>query len=103
MGFLRSSKPLDSVIRDRKRAALVGVAIKARYDAEKANQKEGVTKLPVLVPKLWNKYARRYRYDKDVVIRGVKVGGRFTEAPDHAPADRKRKGKRRVRKKRAST
>lgn len=101
MGFWTGGKPLDSVIRER---AAVARAFAAFFGNRKDEVPEtGVTKLPVLVPKLWNKYARRYRYDKGVVIGGVKVGGRFTEAPDNAPVDRKRKGKKRVRKKRAST
>jgi hypothetical protein len=89
MGFLRSGKPLESVIQERKRNAGVGVVLKAMHDAKPPE--EGVTKLRPHTQKLWSKKARRYRYEKGISIAGKKVGGRFTTAPDNAPAERKRK------------
>lgn len=93
MGFVRSSKPTDEVIRERKRLAGVGVVLKAMHDARPPET--GVTRLPPLTKKLWNKKARRYRYERGIVIAGKKVGGRFTTAPDDAPSERKRKKPRR--------
>lgn len=93
MGFLGSGKPLESVIEDRKRGARIGVIQKAMHDAKPPE--EGVTKLRPLKEKLWNKKARRYRYEKGITIAGKKVGGRFTTAPADAPPERKRKKPRR--------
>ncbi len=89
MGFLRTSKPTEEVLRERKHAAGVGVIQKAVHDARPPEK--GVTRLRPLTEKLWNKKARRYRYEKGIVIAGKKVGGRFTTAPDDAPPERKRK------------
>jgi hypothetical protein len=93
MGFLRSGKPLESVIQERKRNARVGVVLKAMHDAKPPE--EGVTILRPLTQKLWNKKAGRYRYEKGISIAGKKVGGRFTTAPADAPLERKRKKPRR--------
>lgn len=91
MGFLTGGKPTEEVLRERRRNAGVGVVIKAMYDAR--SPETGVTKLAPLKVKLWNKKARRYRYERGVIIAGKRVGGRFTTAPDDAPANRKRKMK----------
>ncbi len=92
MGFMSSTtRPPEDVERILKRNAGVGVIIKARHDA--LPPEKGVTRLPPTVDKLWNKKAQRYRYEKGVLIRGKKVGGRFTTAPKNAPPERKRKKK----------
>lgn len=85
------TKPLESTLRVYRRNAAVGVVLKAMHDARPPET--GVTRLAPLKDKLWNKKARRYRYEKGIVIAGEKVGGRFTTAPDDAPADRKRRKK----------
>lgn len=83
------TKPTEETLRIYRRNAGAGVLIKAMHDARPPEK--GVTRLPPLKQKLWNKKARRYRYEKGIVIAGKKVGGRFTTAPDDAPSERKRK------------
>lgn len=94
MGFLQSSKPTEDVLREREHLAGVGVVIKAAHDAR--SPERGVTRLPPVIEKIWNKKARRYRYAQGITtLAGKKLGGRFTTAPDNAPSDRKRKKPRR--------
>ena len=95
MGFLTSkTRPLPDVERVQRRNAAVGVIIKAAHDERPPES--GVTRLPPVTEKIWNKKARRYRYARGVkTLVGKNLGGRFTTAPDDAPSNRKRKKPRR--------
>jgi len=62
----------------------------------------GSTQLPPNIARFWFKTVGRYRYSKGMSVAGVKVGGRFVEAPENAPLARKRHGKKRLKKKKQS-
>lgn len=79
--------------REYRRAAAVGQVIKAMTDV--TPPKTGVTRLDPLIEVRWDKKVRRYRIERGMkTLTGKKVGGRFVKAPDYAPPERKRGGRR---------